>query len=73
MDKTTVTTAAKPSGIAATARDTAIMNELSTVSKSKPPARKSWTANTAAHMPSTSHVSTFESCVSFICKGVCPS
>ena len=73
MDSTTVTTAASPSGIAATARDTAIMKELSTTSKSILPLRMSCTANTSAHTPSTSHVSIFESWLSFICSGVCPS
>ena len=38
MDNTTVTTAAKPSGIAATAKDTATMKEFNTSSKSNPPA-----------------------------------
>ena len=73
MDKTTVTTAASPSGMAATASDTAIMKELSTTSKLIPPARRSCTANMTTHMPRTSHVSILLSCVSFICKGVCPS
>ena len=53
MDSTIVTTAARPSGIAATARETAIMNESSTASNSKPPALAICTANTAAQMPST--------------------
>ena len=38
MDRTTVTTAASPSGIAATASETATMKELMTASKFMPPA-----------------------------------
>ena len=41
MDSTTVTTAARPSGMAATARDTATIKELRTTSNAKPPARSS--------------------------------
>jgi len=39
IERTTVTTAASPSGIAATARETATIKEFSIMSKSKPPAR----------------------------------
>ena len=73
MDSTIVTTATSPSGMAATARETAIMNESSTTSTVKPPARSSCTTNTSAHMPSTSQVSIFDSWDIFICSGVCPS
>ena len=73
MDKTTVTTAASPSGIAATARETAIMKEFRMTSKFSPPARRSCTAKITTQIPSTSHVSILLSCVSFICNGVCPS
>ena len=73
MDSTTVTTAARPSGIAATARDTAIMKEFSTVSKVKPPARSICTPKITTQMPSTSQVRIFDSWESFICRGVWPS
>ena len=73
IDSTTVTTATKPSGMAATARETAIIKELSTTSKSTLPARRTCTPNTSAHTPSTSHVSIFDSCASLSWRGVCPS
>ena len=68
IDSTTVTTAARPSGIAATASDTAIMNESSITSTSKLPARSICTANTTTQFRSSSQVRFFVSCVSFICR-----
>ena len=73
MESTTVTTAASPSGMAATARLTATMKVDSTTSKWKSPARIRLNANTNTQMPSTSQVSTRLSCASFFCKGVWPS
>ena len=73
MDSTTVTTAASPSGIAATARETATMKELSTSSKSRLPAFSSCTPKTTAQIPKTNHVSTLESWFNLICKGVSPA
>ena len=72
MERTTVTTAASPSGMAATASETAIMKELRMTSKLKPPARRSCTAKMTTQMPSTSQVRIFESWLSLICSGVCP-
>ena len=73
MDSTIVTTAARPSGMAATASDTAIMNESTIRSMLKLSARSSCTAKMTTQMPSTSHVRMRESCESLICSGVCPS
>ena len=70
MDSTMVTTAARPSGMAATARDTATMKEWSMISKLKPLARRICTPKITTQMPSTSQVRTFESCPSLICRGV---
>ena len=63
IERTTVTTAARPSGIAATARETAIMKESSITLGSNPSPRdlKICTPNTITEIPSTSQVSIFES------------
>ena len=60
IERTTVTTAASPSGIAATARDTATMN-VSTIVSAFIPVLMSCTPKITTHIPSTSHVRTFES------------
>ena len=70
MDSTIVTTAASPSGMAATARLTAIRNVSSTTRPLMVPARSTPTANTTAQMPSTSHVRMRLSCVRRSCRGV---
>ena len=73
MDSTTVTTAANPSGMAATARDTATMKESTTTPAEKEPARRSCTPKITKQIPKPSQVSTLESWLSFRCRGVCPS
>ena len=70
---TTVTTAARPSGMAATARDTAIIKECITTSRVNSPARRSCTPKISTQITSTSLVRMPESWVSLICKGVWPS
>ncbi len=72
MDRTTVTTATSPSGMAATARDTAIMKEWRITSPVKPPALMIWMPKITTQMPSTSQVRILESWASFICSGVWP-
>ena len=61
IESTTVTTAARPSGIAATASETATIKESSANLKSSEPARSSCTPNTITQMPSTSQVRILES------------
>ena len=73
MERTTVTTAARPSGMAATARETAIMKESRARARSKRPARMIWTAKTTTQIASTIQVRMRESWLSFLCKGVWPS
>ena len=70
MDSTTVTTAAKPSGMAATARETAIMKESSATSRENVPARHSCTPKISTQIPSTSLVRIPLSWVSLRCRGV---
>ena len=70
MDSTIVTTAASPSGMAATARLTAMRNVSSTTRPLMVPVRSTPTANTTAQMPSTSHVRMRLSCVRRSCRGV---
>ncbi len=53
IDKTIVTTVAKPSGIAATAKLTAIINVLKTTLPSISPARNKLNANINAQIPKT--------------------
>ena len=72
MESTTVTTAARPSGMAATARDTATRKLSRMTSPVKPPARSTCTPKMTTQMPRTSQVSIFESWLSFICRGVWP-
>ena len=72
IESTTVTTAARPSGMAATARETATMKLSSTTLKLSPPARSICTANMTTQMPSTSQVRILESWLSLICSGVWP-
>ena len=77
MESTIVITATSPSGIAATARAIAVINESRAISK------KALSPNTTfvkisnakmnTHTPKTSFVSTFESCSSLISRGVLPS
>ena len=66
IERTIVTTADSPSGIAATARLTATMKVSSMDSKPKSPLFITLNANMNTHIPSTAHVSTLESCESFI-------
>ena len=75
MDSTTVTTAANPSGIAATASDTATMNVSSSSAPLMPalPARSTPTPKITAQMPSTSTVRMRLSWLSLRCSGVCSS
>ena len=73
MDSTMVTTAARPSGMAATARLTAIMKVSIITSKVSLPARSTPTAKMAAQMPSTSQVSTRLRLASLRCRGVISS
>ena len=73
MDSTIVTTAASPSGIAATARLTAIMNESSATAPVSAPARSTPTPKMSAQMTSTRTVRILLSCVSLRCSGVLPS
>ena len=56
IDSTTVTTAARPSGMAATAKDTATIKELNTNSKFKLPALTNCTANTKIQITKTNFV-----------------
>ena len=70
IDSTIVTTAASPSGMAATARLTAMRNVSSTTRPLIVPARSTPTANTIAQMPSTSHVRMRLSCDRRSCSGV---
>ena len=53
---TTVTTAARPSGIAATAKETATIKESKTPSKERPPERSVCTTKITTQIPSTSQV-----------------
>ena len=71
MLSTTVTTVASPSGMAATARDTATMNVLSTVSSVNSPATTRSKIKMNTQMPSTSLLMVLPSSFSFRCKGVC--
>ena len=74
MDSTMVTTAANPSGIAATAKDTATMKVLRSVSPVIPSgpncARNSPTAKMTIQIPITSTVRILLSWLSFIWRGV---
>ena len=70
MLSTTVTTVASPSGIAATARDTATMNVFSTVSRENSPATIRSKMKINMQIPSTSLLSVLPSSLSFRCKGV---
>ena len=70
MESTTVTTAARPSGMAATARETATMKLSRMTSNSNPPARSICTAKMTTQMPRTSQVRILLSWLSFICSGV---
>ena len=63
-------TAASPSGMAATARLTAMRNVSSTTRPLIVPARSTPTANTITQMPSTSHVRMRLSCDRRSCRGV---
>ena len=71
IESTTVTTVASPSGIAATASDTATMNVSSTPRSVKSPITKRSKAKMNTQMPSTIHDKVFPSWVSFFCRGVC--
>ncbi len=73
MDSTMVTTATRPSGMAATARDTATMKVFSTTSPLRLPVRMRPTAKMTTQMASTSLVRMRESWASFSCSGVWPS
>ena len=73
MDSTMVTTAASPSGMAATARETATMKVLMMVSRWKSPARSRLNRKINTQMPSTSTLRTLLSWPSFRCRGVSPS
>ena len=79
MESTTVTTVASPSGMAATARDTATMKVFRTTSSAWPPAVSSpraikrLKAKMNTQMPSTILDSSLPSSSSFRCRGVCSS
>ena len=78
MDSTIVTTAASPSGMAATARDTATIKVDSAPLKVSPPASKlrpTSNAKIPAQMASTSRDKILDSWVNFFCRGVafCPA
>ncbi len=70
MDSSIVTTALRPSGMAATASDTAIMKVSSTA---WPPLRIRFTANTKAQMIRIITDSFRLSSLSRFCRGVCSS
>ena len=71
IESTTVTTVASPSGIAATASDTATMNVSSTPRSVKSPITNRSKTKMNTQMPSTIHDKVFPSWVSFFCRGVC--
>ena len=71
MLSTTVTTVASPSGMAATARETATMNVLSTVSSVNSPATTRSKIKMNTQMPSTSLLMVLPSSFSLRCRGVC--
>ena len=73
MESTTVTTVARPSGMAATARETATMKVDSTVSRSNRPAEIRLNTKMNTQMPSTSLDRVWPSWSSFFCSGVCSS
>ena len=73
MDSTMVTTVARPSGMAATARLTATMKVLTMVSMSNRPARSRLKAKMNTQMPSTRTLRIRLSWPSFRCRGVSPS
>ena len=73
IERTIVTTATSPSGIAATARLTASMKVLSTLSVSNLPFLIRLNTNMNTQIPSTSFVSIPLSWDSFFWSGVCPS
>ena len=81
IDSTIVTTAASPSGTAATARLTATINTsitLLNISAGSPPARVERSMNNEnakmkTQIPSTRKVRVLESPASFFWSGVCPS
>ena len=70
MESSTVTTALNPSGIAATARETAIIKVSSTA---LPPLRTRFTTNTNAQITRIIALSFRESSLSLICRGVSSS
>ena len=70
MDSTSVTTVARPSGIAATARLTATMKVDSSVWPEKSPARSTLNAKMNTHMPSTIQLRILPNWASFRCSGV---
>ena len=70
MESTIVTTAASPSGIAATASDTATMKVSISVLPFISGAVIRSTANTITHIAKTANVSTLLSCESLRCSGV---
>ena len=69
----TVTTAARPSGIAATARETASMKVSNKDSARKSPLRNSSNRNIKAQIAKTRRLSSLESRFSFCCRGVASS
>ena len=71
MDNTTVTTVASPSGIAATASDTATMKVCSTDCREKSPAATRSNKKINTQIPSTSHDNVLPNWFSLRCKGVC--
>ena len=71
MLSTTVTTVASPSGMAATARETATINVLSTVSSVNSPATTRSKIKMNTQMPSTSLLMVLPSSFSLRCRGVC--
>ena len=73
MDSTTVTTVASPSGMAATARDTATMKVSRITSRWKSPAMIRLNTKMNTQMPSTSLDSIPPNSSSFRCRGVCSS
>jgi len=70
MERTMVTTATKPSGIAATARLIASKNISRTLFLEKPPFFNAPKTNMNMQIPSTAMLSTLLSSASFFCRGV---
>ena len=71
MDSTTVTTVARPSGMAATASETATMKVLSTVFRVNSPATTRSKMKMNTQMASTSLLMVLPSSLSLRCSGVC--